>query len=345
MATTPETKPQEPEAVDPHDEVEGDDQPTDDLTAPETDPVEQMFDEPDDDDQETPSGQQEEKETEKASAEDGDARTDKEEATTVDEFDPAVLGIAAELGIPESAARGFGSKEALQNHLMKTVNARNVAFQQQEQQRQVAARQPAPEPFVPTPFKLDMPKDIFDKELIAQVSAMNDHYAQQIEQLHKSMAPVGQLQADFAQVQQVLQAQATAAAEQQFDGVVNALGDKYEPLFGKGTASALPRGGPQHGNRSRLWQAADRIARGYASSGQQMPALNVLVDQALRVEFNDQQAELTRKQMEGQLRKRNGQFVARPSNRAPAKRSPDDRAGEYVETFYREHGVKEGKDL
>jgi hypothetical protein len=135
-------------------------------------------------------------------------------------------------------------------------------------------------------FNLKIDPDLYDPEFVKALNEMNEHYHAQVEAARSEMR-------DYLNQQRV---------EQHF----GKLGDEWSELF------SGPKGDR---NKDKVKVEMQALEAGYKATGRKVPAESELFNRALRGVFGDHTQSLARKQVDNQIRNRQGQFVSRPSQR------------------------------
>lgn len=165
------------------------------------------------------------------------------------DFPPHLLMAAMQMGIPESAARGFSSSAHLESFLM----------QKQASNRAPVAPAAASDPFadIPdAPFKLELDDDV-DPRLAAQVKAMNGHYAKQNKAMKDALRPYVQR---TSQSEQESRQKAVVDFSNRFEDAVAKLPEAFhaDDVLGKGPISG-------HANGSAAYNSRIEVARIYGA--------------------------------------------------------------------------------
>ena len=121
-----------------------------------------------------------------------------------------------------------------------------------------------------------------------------------------------------------------------FQGIESDYGD----LYGSGAMDALKEGSSQRKAREELVALADEMADGAAAKGHRVE-VRELLDRALSVHAKNRQAEIQRRQIAENIKKRSGQRISRPTSRrtAQAGQSPTERAEDTARKELRRLGI------
>ena len=96
-----------------------------------------------------------------------------------------------------------------------------------------------------------------------------------------------------------------------FEGKVNALGDEFQAVLGKGSTSSLDPAGPQAVKRAELDEKARILAAGYKAAGKVM-SRDVVFQEAVAVVLGEVVREVAQARKAESLKKRSGSHSARP---------------------------------
>jgi len=185
-------------------------------------------------------------------------------------------------------------------------------------------------------FKIDLNPDEYDEKVINTFEGLNkfhtDRYSALETKLNQVLEAVGNDQA--------------AAADVRFESMIEGLGDDFTETLGKGPGHSLDQKGTQFENRVKLHEEIVRIAAGYAALGQQVPTEKELFEKAVGVVFKDKQKTLEMDKLGKKLDKRSKQSLGRAAPRKDRELSPDQRATNYVNEFYKKNNIdlSEGPD-
>jgi len=185
-------------------------------------------------------------------------------------------------------------------------------------------------------FKIDLNPDEYDEKVIKTFEGLNkfhtDRYSALETKLNQVLEAVGNDQA--------------AAADVRFESMIEGLGDDFTETLGKGPGHSLDQKGTQFENRVKLHEEIVRIAAGYAALGQQVPTEKELFEKAVGVVFKDKQKTLEMDKLGKKLDKRSKQSLGRAAPRKDRELSPDQRATNYVNEFYKKNNIdlSEGPD-
>lgn len=221
-----------------------------------------------------------------------DAATDSEHGSKDHDepkFDASLLERAKEAGFDEDDFSIFPD-EATLKHALEVVERRaadrstaNVPEGKTSQQAPTAKSKPAK-------FDLRLNEALLDKEVIEQLSAMNEHYSGIMEQIASNH-------------DKFMDEQRKEFRNQRIEALLANAPDDLQAQLKK------PR------KRQQVVDQVDILEEGYKAKGRKVPMLQDLVDSALRSVFADQQASIARRNVERQIRNRQGQFTNRPTRR------------------------------
>lgn len=192
------------------------------------------------------------------------------------EFDAALL---ASIGMEESQAKAqFGTPEALKNAVrLVDQNAMQIAWQQEQQQLPPEQHQQVdeqgqeqqtniPGPRSPDEFQLPEPSDgeEWDDDVYSIVEALNSHWSAKLDAVQQELDTQRQHTESFLESQQQ---EAAIQYVEAFEARVNALGDEWTELLGKGDGREMPIDSPHVQNRLHLDSVTKLIAKGHAAQG------------------------------------------------------------------------------
>ena len=161
-----------------------------------------------------------------------------------------------------------------------------------------------------------------------------------LEQMTKAyQSRIEALEGQLGQYNEYVSNQAEKAVQQEFDGFVAELGPKYESLFGTGTTSSLTGDSSALGNRTKVLEEMNIMAKGYEASNREVPDEKVLFNRAINSLFGDELRNLDTAARESQIAKRRGAFVGRPSSRHGKQASPEAAAIASVRQYMEEAGI------
>lgn len=254
-------------------------------------------------------------------------------------FEPELLrsvGLTA-----EQAKQEFGSPEVLERAL--AWQARQFLQAGRPPQQRVAPNQPqAPPQQAAQPakkFEVPMPAD-WDEDSKKALTAINDHYAQRLEALESSWKErVDRAENALGVLLEHGVSQTRNAFYEQFDNAVNGLGEKWSETFGKGTHRDLDPSTPAFANRAQLFEATQVINQGRKAQGLAPLPVDQVVQWGLRASFPQQLQTHATQQLQGKVRNRQGQFVARPTARKEKPLSAEERAEAVVGKILEARGV------
>lgn len=162
-------------------------------------------------------------------------------------------------------------------------------------------------PSKPSRFDFSKIVDNFDPELVNVLKSIDEFHEQQRTALEQR----------FQSVEERYRQADEAATEQRLDAFFDGLGEEYATIFGKGAGRALNPESAELKERGKVLEAADLLCAGYASRGQQPPSEDVLLKKALQLVHGDKADQLATKRITSQVRDRQGQFTARPTQQPP----------------------------
>jgi hypothetical protein len=256
------------------------------------------------------------------------------------EFPADLLAEATTLGLDpadfESPLHLERSVAAIDKSLAKLGRQRQETTEQPsapaaKQPEPAAKPAPAPSPVVDD-FKLNLNPDLVDETVAAELQRMNQHHA----------GKVAELQAKFDALVAGTQRQQSSKSVEEVDSFVANLGDAWEPVFGKGDFAQVQANAPAFGNRSKLFDAAAAIAKGYAANGLPVPSPAVCLKKALGAEFSEHNKTIAARQLTADVKKRQSQFTNRPTQRGSGDvLSPEKKAASRIDSFFKDRGASD----
>lgn len=232
-------------------------------------------------------------------------------------FDSELLGVASQLGIPEAAARAFGSPEALESHL-NAVLGRMPATPGEEK------GDPATDAFG---VKLD--REEVAPELVDEFGRFAEHYN------GRSDALAGRLE----QLEQQLQVAATTDQRHKkmefygkLDAAVTDFGEEYVEYFGKQPSVELAFDSPQMKLRRDLAGTVTRLDDGTIP-------LATLIQRARDAVLGDKAQAIAAKRFNAAASKRRNHATSRPQARRASPEPGDDAAIAHANKYLAEHGA------
>ena len=120
------------------------------------------------------------------------------------------------------------------------------------------------------------------------------------------------------------------------DYLIAKLGDDYVELFGDGPAASLSTRSNEYKARATVVEEMQRIRDGAKASKKRIPDSRETFDQAIRSVFGSQVQKVERRQLGNQVKQRESQLIARPTNNGKRVVSGRDRAIESVTQLMRD---------
>jgi hypothetical protein len=172
------------------------------------------------------------------------------------------------------------------------------------------------------------------------VKSLNDSFNAKLKQQQELLAQQQQFINSNLQQQQQAQLQQYV---QEFDGYVNNLPDTWGPILGKGSGFEMAAQNPQSPQlqaRVHLDNVAKQLQAG--RQAQNLPALSRrdLLDRALRVAFPQQQENIVRAEVEGEVSKRQRMVTNRPTVRGNRSNlTPEESAAQKADQWFQSRGL------
>jgi len=247
-------------------------------------------------------------------------------------------------GLTKEQAKGaYSSPEALAQAI-HAFDARTIQVGAQTLQRGQPAPTPPPTTPIPeesaSPDQYEMPapshEGEWDEDAKRLVESLRQYHDRQLAKRDAEIA------AQREALQQLMAQQ--HSGEQityvtQFDNFVSRLGERWSPVFGQGSGTALPRDGMAFANRIQLDSAAAQLAAGRRALGAADLPVEDLLARALFVAFPEHVKTEARQDVTDQLEARRQQFTSRPSSSKGATPSGRDRAVRHADDWYKAKGL------
>jgi hypothetical protein len=128
----------------------------------------------------------------------------------------------------------------------------------------------------------------------------------------------------------------STARPEDADYLIAKLGDDYVDLFGDGPASSLSPRSEEYKARATVVEEMQRIRDGAKASKKRIPDSRETFDQAIRSVFGSQVQKAERRRLSNQVKQRESQLIARPTNNGKRVVSGRDRAIESVTQLMRD---------
>lgn len=119
-------------------------------------------------------------------------------------------------------------------------------------------------------------------------------------------------EAEVRRLQDAERVRAATVESDRFDDALNALGDEYAGIFGKGRRGELS--GTETANRQKVYTTMAILKNGYAQAGQPIPPDSDLIQSAVHATFHKQAQEFARKEIKNKLKKSGSQALSRPQS-------------------------------
>lgn len=264
------------------------------------------------------------------------------------EFDASLIQEAQSKGFSESDIKSFGDEAGMRAALtafdrrMSEIGQQQPQYQQpqapygpqppQQPQQPQAPQQPQVDPAQAfKPFELKLDPETVDENVLSQLTAMNQHYADQSVAMQQA---IGSLVNSHQQ-------QAFENEVSQLDNFIKSLGDEYVELFGKGSTRDMNAQSDQFQNRSRLYDSAKTIESGYMKQNMRAPSLNGLLKGGLRLGFGDKVETIARRGVTNRVNKARATQSHPPTRREgrPVKPGTDEAVYEAAAKVFQEKDI------
>lgn len=289
-----------------------------------------------------PDVESDEKGKDEVAGEESAEEKDKETSEPVedDSFDAELLGHARQMGFDETEARAFGTADNLAKALTSMLDVME------------AVPQPTPQPVegakdkAPPELKLDLVNDLLkgediDPELAKSINGlftkMNDHYANQMDQVQKA---VGHLIMTADQTQKTSQADSARAYEQRFDTFIENLPAEYVDDVGKGPTASMGPGEKVLRTRLKIDEKARVLRVGY--EGQRngsMPSEKQLLEEAVQLVLGNKAKTAARNELSAKMNKRSSQTIGKATQRVEKPIDREDQAAASWDAYRKKAGL------
>lgn len=184
------------------------------------------------------------------------------------------------------------------------------------------AAEPEPEPESEEPNWDQMIEDGHDPDVIALQKS--------------SWQRAAKAEAMVRQLQQAELQRAALAASDRFDDTLNALGDEYAPILGKGRIAELKKASPEiAANRQKVYSMMEILRIGYQQSGKPVPQESELVQQAFQASFVKQSQEIARNAIKSRIKNAGSQALSRPRSGSSRELPGPERALQKEREFWK----------
>jgi hypothetical protein len=230
-----------------------------------------------------------------------------------EEFDAEILGIAADFGMTEATARSYSTVADLERALHALASREESAPKTEEREwtDEIRKLEAQKEKAKLEPIHLQGGEDL-DEALVKQVNEALDGISGRYDD--KTAA----LEKTIAELTSTMQANQAAQFVRCFDDMLERHGEPYRHELGEG--STLELTGKHRKNRDRVVDEMGVIVAACQLRKRAIPSDAQLVQRALKEVFGDKGKD------NGEVKKRQGQFLRRSSSRASASPSTKVRA-------------------
>ncbi len=234
--------------------------------------------------------------------------------------DDELLSIAHSLGWDENRVRSYGShlEGALFHELELRRQKEAEAVTAKDQEGQIK------------PLDPQFTSEEFDEKLVT----WNKDVAERVNRLATENA---ELRRSVMDLQGRDQEREAVRIEADFDSGVTGLGEAYESLLGKGPTRQLDQGSAEFKKRSEIGVKMRVLHNGYQSAGGRAPSMSELFNEAARIVLGNQSETIARETITGEIKKRKGQVISKPSARQGKALSGMEAAERRFDEFYRNH--------
>ena len=224
---------------------------------------------------------------------------------------------AVRAGFSLGDAKAFPSDSALES-ACSVIETRDAAGDGQEEEDQL------------TTLLGKLNPEEFEPEALEVLTALANEVRSQRDE-------IGALKSGHAQVQKTGRAAAEHEVEQWFDGQVANLGKDYVEALGSGAHAAFDQGSPQLAKREAIAGRMAVMIAGHKAVGGKVPPREVLFSDAVRAELADEITAMHERKLQGELKARSGQHIARGTgagNKGTSTVSPLDEAAALLDRKY-----------
>jgi hypothetical protein len=279
-----------------------------------------VIDDPDAEDQDTVPAKQDTPAKPAAKAEVKAAEPAKQEKTALPDD---LVAKAKKLGISDEDISLYEKPQQLQR-LCDLIEPNASKPDTKEAKEEPAKDTPAQD----GEFKIELDPDLYDPDLCKAMKSTADQ--------------INGLKSIVNNVVSMMQRQSEQSLERTFEGFIAELGDGFADTLGKGTLDEIGTDSEYFRNRCKIMEEMNAIAAGYSQTGKPVPSPKQLFSRAVNSVFGDTIKKNARREVAGQLQKRSGQIISRPTGRnGKDTQTPDQRATTAVREKLREFGALE----
>jgi hypothetical protein len=261
------------------------------------------------------------KDPEGAPAKEPEKQTEKPSEGAPQEFDAEILAMAAELGIDESKARSYSTVADLERTLLAITSREEVPAKRESEKKEPDTK--------PEPIHLQASDDL-DEAVVKQVNEALDKISGRYDE--KTAA----LEQAIVQLTGTMQANQATQFASRFDDMLVKHGGAYTHELGEG--STLELTGTHRTNREEVLDEmaaiVDRHVRKYQNT-RPVPGDDQLVQKALKSLYGGRDKD------NGEVEKRQAQFLRRGSSRSSTAPSKQMRAREELREMLGKFSVGE----
>lgn len=234
---------------------------------------------------------------------------------------------AQKLGISDEDIALYEKPEQLER-LCSLIAPKAEKAETEKSQKETAEEAPAKD----GEFKVELDPDLYDPDLCKAMQSTADQ--------------INGLKNMLNNVVERVQRQSEQSFESTFEGFIAELGDGFTETLGKGTLDEIGTDSAFFQNRCKVIEEMNAIAAGYGQTGKSVPSQKQLFQRAVNSVFGDTIKKNARKEVAGQIQKRSGQIISRPTNRnGKDTQTPDQRATNAVREKLREFGAYEHDEV
>jgi hypothetical protein len=324
------------ESQDRHDDIDEPQQTADDydIEEPEDDDAEYtvpMIDSLEEDDSEIPAPSKEKtdppsKTPEKTASPAGEKDKDADQESSLPD---ALVEKAKKLGLSDEDIALYEKPQQLE----KLCSLVEPKVQNQEGENPQKDKESGEKPSAEDgEFQIELDPDLYDPDLCKAMQSTADQ--------------INGLKNMLNNVVSMVQRQSEQSFESAFEGFITELGDGFTETLGKGTLDEIGADSEFFQNRCKVIEEMNAIAAGYGQTGKPVPSPKQLFQRAVNSVFGDTIKKNARKEVAGQIQKRSGQIISRPTNRnGKDTQTPDQRATNAVREKLREFGAYEHDEV
>lgn len=323
------------------------------IEEPQVPAGDDLFDGEDDDIPSPPKSEPGEADTTEA---DDDSRSEEEkpegdgspESEGGSVLDPSVVQVATNAGMTQEDIRNCGSTAELENRLI-WASRRGWLGGKNEQpkaepvpQPEEVRAEPKSDGKAPSKFELPSELDEYDEQIANIIRKMNDHYAEQIDQVRNDAQVARRA---WSQQSEAQQREQMIKDVDWFDAKIAELGDDYVDILGTGKSLQLDTKSQHFIDRAAIYEDLLHRVTMYRRAGQMPPPLDSLFERSLfsviGKTINQHSKESARKELVKAVADRSRAVMGRPASRngSDKPKTGAKAAQDFYDDFMKKRGV------